>query len=159
MIGRLPPRGERGVAGGGEALAFGALVLLAGTLVLVNVWSVVETRTAVDAAAREYLRSYTRAGEHLEALEVAQRSARATLAARGTPLRGLRIVAPRAEQFGPCGRAEVTLLASVPAARLPFVGSISTSEIRVTHAELIGAHEEVVPHARFEPELTACAQP
>ena len=147
---------ERGLVGGAEALAFGALVLLAGALVLVNVWSVVETRAAVDAAAREYLRTYTHAPDREEALAAADRAARATLAARGTPLRGLRIVAPPAAGFGPCGRAEVTLVATVPAARLPFVGAVAASEARVTHAELIGAHEEVTPHADFDSRRTPC---
>ena len=148
--------GERGFVGGAEALAFGALVLLAGALVLVNVWSVLETRTAVDVAAREYLRAYTHASERDEALAAGEWAARTTLAARGTPLRGLRIAAPPASRFGPCGRAEVTLVATVPAARLPFIGTVAAAEVRVTHAELIGAHEEVTPHADFDSRRTPC---
>jgi hypothetical protein len=152
-------RDERGMVAGGEALAFGTLVLLAGALVLVNVWSVIETRTAVDAAAREYLRTYTRSDERNEALGAAERAARITLAARATPLRGLRIVEPAAAQFGPCGRAEVTLIATVPAARLPFVGEVSATEVTVTHAELLGPHEEVTPHDRFDDRTTLCDGP
>ena len=141
---------------GGEALAFGTLVLLVGALVLVNVWSVIETRTAVDAAAREYLRTYTRAEDRAAALAAGERATRVTLFARGTPLRDLRISAPTAEQFGPCGRAEVTLTATVPAARLPLLGELSATAVRVTHAELIGAHHAMTPHPGFDHRLTPC---
>jgi hypothetical protein len=157
---RAGPRwSERGMVAGGEALVFGTLVLLAGALVLVNVWSVIETRAAVDAAAREYLRAYTRADDRDHALDAADLAARAALAARDTPLRTLRIVEPAAAQFGPCGRAEVTLIATVPAARVPFVGEVAATEVRVTHAELLGAHEEVTPHDRFDDRTTVCHGP
>ncbi len=147
---------ERGMVAGGESLALGTLVLLVGALVLVNVWSVVETRTAVDAAAREYLRAYTRADDQRTAVAAGDWAARTTLAARGTPLRDLRIDVPRPDQFGPCGRAEVTLTATVPAARLPLLGELSATDVAVTHTELIGAHEEVTPHASFDPRRTTC---
>lgn len=153
---RRRARNERGMVAGGEALAFGTLVLLVGALVLANAWSVVETRTAVDAAAREYLRAYTRADDRASGLAAGDWAARMTLTARGTPLRGLRIDAPNAAEFGPCGRAEVTLTATVPAARLPLLGELSATDVRVTHAELIGAHEEVTPHAGFDARRTTC---
>ena len=153
---RLRHRGDRGMVAGGEALAFGTLVLLVGALVLVNVWSVVETRSAVDAAAREYLRAYTRAEHWDDALAAGDWAVRTTLAERGTPLGGLRIDPPAAAGFGPCGRAAVTLTATVPAARLPLVGELSATEVQVTHAELIGAHEEVTPHESFDARKTAC---
>ena len=149
-------RTERGAVGA-EALAFGALILVAGTLVFVNVWSVVETRLAVDAAAREYLRVYTGAGDHDGATRRAELAARVTLAARGTPLEGLRIDPPDPGSFGPCGEAAVVLTATVPAARLPFVGTLARTEVRVEHRELVDAHREVEPHANFDADATPCA--
>ena len=149
-------RDERGMVAGGESLALGTLILLVGALVLVNVWSVVETRTAIDAAAREYLRAYTRSDDQRTAMAAGDWAARMTLTARGTPLRDLRIDVPRPDQFGPCGRAQVTLTAIVPAARLPLLGELSAAEVAVTHSELIGAHEEVTPHASFDARRTTC---
>ncbi|MBO0732079.1 MAG: hypothetical protein J2P57_22655, partial [Acidimicrobiaceae bacterium] len=49
---------EEGFAGGAEGLLFGLLIFVAGTLLVANAWSVVETKLAADAAAREAARSY-----------------------------------------------------------------------------------------------------
>ena len=54
-------RGERGQAGGMEVLPFGLLVFVAGTLLLVNIWGVVDTKFAAavlknDALLDEVLR-------------------------------------------------------------------------------------------------------
>ena len=57
--GRRHVRGQSGVLAGSDGLIFGMLILLAGSLAIVNVWSIIDTRAALDAAAREYLRSYT----------------------------------------------------------------------------------------------------
>ena len=38
---------------------FGMLILVAGGLVLFNMWAIIHTRAALDAAARDYLRTYT----------------------------------------------------------------------------------------------------
>lgn len=150
-------RDERGVVGGGEGLAFGALVLVAGTLMITNVWAIVETRTAVDAAAREYLRAYTHGDDHESARGAGERAARAALAARGTPLHELRFSPPEPRRFGPCGVATVEVHALVPATRVPFLGTLSRSQVRVRHTELIDAHREVTPHAGFDPSATPCA--
>jgi hypothetical protein len=148
---------ERGVVGGAEALAFGTLILLAGALMTANVWGIVETRVALDAAAREYLRAYTSGSDAVSARDAGERAAAVTLAGRGTPLSGLRIASPDATGFGPCGVATVELTASVPVARVPFLGELASSEVRVTHTELIDAHREVTPHARFEYRDTPCS--
>lgn len=152
----MTTRGERASVGA-EALAFGTLVLLAGTLVLLNVWSVVETRVAGDAAAREYLRAYTRATDREAALRHAELAARTTLAARGTPLEDLRIHPPDPAAFGPCGDARVLLVAAVPAARVPFLGTLGRTEVSVEHRELLDPYREVEPDARFDATSTPCA--
>lgn len=156
---RIRTPDERGVAGGGEALAFGAVVLLAGTLLITNVWSIIETRTAVDVAAREYLRTYTHRMDHERAALDAEGAARQALRSRGTPLTDLQITAPRAADFGPCGRASVVLIATVPTARVPFLGELASTEVRVSHSELIDAHREVDAHEAFDASATACAGP
>lgn len=158
MTRRPMRRNERGLVAGGDAVVFGALILLAGTLVVTNLWSIVETRTAVDAAARDYLRSYTRAENSTDATRLAEQAARAVLDGRGTPLTGLEITPPDPGGFGPCGTATVTLAARVPAARVPFLGELGATEVTVTHTELIDAHRAIDPHDRFDPATTACGQ-
>jgi hypothetical protein len=150
-------RNERGVAGGAEALAFTTLILLAGTLVMVNVWSLVETRVALDAAAREYLRTYTHQDDHHAAVTAGELVARAVLTGRDTPLSELRFVHPDPSTFGPCGMATVAISASVPAARVPFIGTLARSRVRIEHHDLIGLHREVNSNGRFADDSTPCS--
>lgn len=148
--------GERGAAGA-EALAFGALVLVAGTLVLVNVWGTIDARMALDAASREYLREYTQAPTHSDAVRRGELAARVALAARGTPISSLRVEHPDPARFGPCGEAHVALTATVPSMRVPFLGTLTRTEVTVQHRELVDAHREVEPHAAFDEVATLCA--
>ena len=54
-------RDDRGQVAGIEVLPFGFLVLVAGTLLVVNAWAVVDAKFAVDAAVREAARAYVEA--------------------------------------------------------------------------------------------------
>jgi hypothetical protein len=149
--------GQHGAVAGLEGLVFGALVLLAGSLVLVNAWAVVESRSALDTAAREYLRAYTRQADRRSALRAGEEAARLTLAGRGTRLHGLQLRVPAADSFGPCGLASVRLRARVPRASVPFLGPLGDTDVTVTHSELIGPHRELTPDPRFDAGSTACA--
>ena len=148
-------RDERGVVAGLEGLVFGVLVLMAGTVLVVDAWSVLDTRSSLDGAAREYLRAYTEAADPRTAADEGDRAARGALDGRGT-VPAVRITAPDPGRFGPCARAEVELAATVPAVRLPFVGDFGTTEIRVRHAELVDAHREVSTGADYDPTDTPC---
>jgi hypothetical protein len=50
-----------------EALPFGFLVLVAGSLLLANAWAVVDAKFAASAAAREAVRVYVESGSQLDA--------------------------------------------------------------------------------------------
>lgn len=65
-------RDESGFVGGFEALPFGFLVFVAGTLLLVNAWAVFDSHLAASAAAREAVRSFV---ESDDARPVAQQVA------------------------------------------------------------------------------------
>jgi hypothetical protein len=155
-----PPRRARGQAGvlaGGDGLLFATLILLAGSLAIVHVWSIIDTRAALDAAAREYLRSYTEQSDAVAADAAGAAAARELLDRRGTPLVGLRIQAPPAGTFGPCQPALVALEADVPATRLPFLDDLGTRRIRVTHRELVDPHREVTSGPSHDPNTTPCS--
>jgi hypothetical protein len=51
-------RDEEGFVGGLEALPFGFLVFVAGSLLLVNAWAVFDCHLAASAAAREAVRAF-----------------------------------------------------------------------------------------------------
>ena len=118
---------ERGVVAGGEALLFGVLILLGGTLLIVDVWGLLDTRSTLDAAAREYLRSYTEQTDRQLALHAGDRAARDVMAAAGRPVGDLTIVPPPARSFGPCGTAEVQLSVRTPDTALPFLDGRSNA--------------------------------
>lgn len=149
-------RGERGAVGGLEALLLGFLVLIGGAGLMVNTWGVLETRTALDAAAREYLRAYTAASDPSSAARAGAEAARRVLVERGSPLRGLVVDSPDPTLFGPCQPVEVTLTVEVDELRVPFIDRLGPSTVSVTGAELVDAHREMTPGARHDPEATPC---
>lgn len=161
VFGRLRMRGERGVVGGAEGLLFGVLILVAGTLVLVSAWAVLDRRTALDAAAREYLRSYTEQQDIVTAGTAGRAAAIEVLRARGTDPGAVDITTGTTNGFGPCATASVQLTSSVRWLHAPFIDSASgtgDTTVRVTHRELIDAHREVTPSADYDPDATLCAQ-
>ena len=149
--------GERGAVAGLEALLLGFLVLLGGVGLMVNTWTVVETRTALDAATREYLRVYTAQSDPAAAAEAGAAAARRVLVDRGTPLQSLVIDAPDPSRFGPCQPVEVTLSVEVDELRVPFIDRLGPSSVSVRGAELVDAHREITSGVRHDPEATPCA--
>ena len=155
--GRCRQWGARGAVAGAEGVAFGALVLVAGALLLVNAWAVVDTRTALDSAAREYLRAYTEADSAAAAAVAGDRAVGLVLGGRHTLSSTLTVDAPSPASFGPCAPAAVTLAVTVPAIRMPFVDGFGDHRVSVRHVELIDAHREMATGADYDPEATACA--
>lgn len=153
---RSRPLTERAAAAGLDALMFSTLVLLAGTLLVVNLWSVVETRTALDAAAREYLRTYTSASDGPTAAARAEHTARSTLRERRTPMVQLEITPPDVSRFGPCQVSTVQLVATVPAMRLPFVADVGSTTVEVTASEMVPPHRELLAGPAHDLGSTPC---
>lgn len=135
-------RGERGQVAGIEALPFGLLIFVAGTLLLVNIWGVVDAKFAVDAAARDAARyvvesargdrlpSDVRAGAETVALQTLQDHGR-----RRVPEVRVR---PEHALLERCERVQVTVMTEVPAIRLPFFGGFGDGfDVVATHSELI----------------------
>lgn len=128
-------RDERGQAAGIETIPFGILVFIAGTILAINVWAVVDTRMAVDAAAHAYLRSYTAASSRDVARLAGDAAARHSLEARG--ITGTATISAPTQVFAPCRVAEVTISVQVVAIRAPFLEGIGTTSVRAREAELI----------------------
>jgi hypothetical protein len=159
MVNCRRPTNERGAVAGLEVLALGILVLVTMVLVLSAAWGVVDSRAALDDAAREYLRTYTEQPDAAAAATAAGSAARQLLVQRGTPLRSLRVVAPDASQFGPCATARVELHATVPQLRLPFGHRFGATDVVAVAEELVDAHKEVLRGQAYDPARTVCAAP
>jgi hypothetical protein len=132
--------GERGQVAGIEALPFGLLIFVAGTLLLVNMWGVVDTKFAADASAREAARYVVEsAGAGVEPWTVrdgAQQAAERTFADHGKQ-RSIEVDPPGATIVR-CERVTVRVSTVVPAIRLPFFGGYGDGfDVVATHSELV----------------------
>ncbi|MCB9387486.1 MAG: hypothetical protein H6517_06630 [Microthrixaceae bacterium] len=142
---------------GAEALAVGTLIVLAGLILVVNAWAVVDTRTALESAAREYLRVYTESEDPASAATAGRRAVDDVLEDRPAMLERLLLEAPQPERFGPCEAAAVRLTSRVPAIHVPLTGARwGEHTVTVSAVELIDAHREMEPGVDHDPRRTAC---
>lgn len=132
---------ESGQAAGIESVPFGILVFVGGLILVVNVWAVVDTRAAIDTAARDYLRAYTASGDSVSAADRGRAAAVDSMSARSGAAERLVIHDPT-DPFGPCRPATVELEVEVPAIRAPFIGSIGTTTVSTTQTELVQPYGE-----------------
>jgi hypothetical protein len=130
---------ERGAVGGIEVLPLGLLVLVVGTLLVVNAWAVVDAKFATDAAARQAARTYVESEDPIVAVDRAVAAGLASIEAHGRdPSRaGLRPV-QRADLVR-CARVTFEATYEVPALSLPFIGGYGRApfEVRSSHSELV----------------------
>lgn len=135
---------EGGAVAGIEALAFGALVFVVGSLLVANAWAVVDAKMAVSAAAREAVRAFVEAPDATAASGDARRAARATLDAHGRS--GPMGYEATATAFERCARVRVTVSVVVPPVALPWVGGFSGAiTARASHSELVDPLRSDVP--------------
>ena len=135
-------RGDRGQVAGIEALPFGLLIFIAGTLLLVNIWGVVDTKFAADSAAREAARYVVEsAGLAMEpgvVLAEAEAAAERTFADHGKRADLTVAVEPAGVALERCDRIRVRVSTKVPAIRLPFFGGYGEAfDVVATHSELV----------------------
>ena len=141
---RVDERGQ----GGLEVLPFGFLVLVVGTLLIVNVWAVIDAKVAAESASREAARAYVEAAGEAEALERGEAAAREALAGHHRDQdERVRIVAPADGSFVRCGRISWTVEYDVPTLTLPWIGGLGGGVItaRATHSEVVDAYRSGPP--------------
>lgn len=159
-ISRAAPRprrwNERGMVGGGDGLIFGILILLAGSLAFVNIWSIVDTRAALDAASREFLRTYSEQPTVDEARLFGELSARESMERRGNSSKGLTIEVDQPSGFGPCAAVTVRMSMTVHWFRVPFLTSVGASRLTIQNRELIDANSEVTADVDYDATTTPC---
>jgi Flp pilus assembly protein TadG len=140
-------RDERGQVGGIEVLAFGFLIMVMGTLLMVNVWAVVDAKFAVTAAAREGARASVEAPDESSARDAATRRALEAMDAHGrADLSRTAVVVDAPDGFARCAPVVVTVSYDVPALSLPFIGGLGASiTARATHVELVDPYRDGLP--------------
>lgn len=141
-------RDDRGQFAGIEALPFGVLIFVVGSLLVVNAWAVLDAKTAVTAAARDAARTYVEAPpDHATAEALAVARARAVMAGHGRdPDRVVVDVVNPAGAYLRCTRVTATASYRLPAVRLPLIGGYGRGfEVRSAHSEVIDPWRDDVP--------------
>lgn len=127
---------EDGVIAGGEALAFGLLTFVVGTLLVTNAWGVVDAKTAVTAAAREATRAFVEASDAATGEVRATEVAATTIAGHGHDPN--RMNGPEMTgAFARCSRVTSTVSYTVPAIALPWIGGLGETEVTGRHSEIV----------------------
>jgi hypothetical protein len=130
-------RGESGQAGGLEALAFGLLVFVLGTLLISNVWAVIDAKFATSASAREAVRVFVEAPNAAAAAGRAEIAAREALSGHGRDTG--RMSTSSQGRFARCQPVTYEVTYRVPTLSLPFIGGLGKGIIRVSseHTEIV----------------------
>lgn len=135
----VPAHSEAGFAGGFAGLLFGLAIFVVGTLLAAYAWSVVETKAAASAAAREAARSYIDAPSSAAGLDAARQAALSALSGRVSDP-GRASVTLDSGVFGRCQRITISVSYPAPALQLPLVrriGPLGGKTVRAQHSELI----------------------
>jgi hypothetical protein len=118
---------------------FGLAIFFVGTLLAAYAWSVVETKAATSAAAREAARAFIAAPSEQQGMVAARDAARAALAGRvSDPARASVTLVSGA--FGRCQRITISVTYPAPAVQLPFVrtiGPLGGNRVRAEQSDLV----------------------
>jgi hypothetical protein len=137
--------GDAGFVGGFEALLFGLLIFMAGTLLATHAWAVIDTKAATEAAARQAVRSYVEASSPAAAASQAEQAAAAALTGYGRSAARARVRLV-AGSFGRCQRITIAVSYPAPVLVLPWVGRLGAAEwVRADHSELVDPFRSGLP--------------
>jgi hypothetical protein len=155
-----PPRwdDEEGFAGGAEALVFGVLIFVLGTLLVVNAWAVIDAKFAASAAAREAVRATVKAQVGEDLSSVARGAAAEALAAHGiSPDRPWTLETLGVETLQRCEEVAVEIRLYVPALVLPGIDRRRTGfDVSATHRELIDPYRSGLRWRADAPQEQRC---
>jgi hypothetical protein len=148
--------GEDGSVGGFEALPFGLLVFVAGSLLLANAWAVVDADLATSAAAREAVRAFVEAPPAEDARARGEEAAIAALVAHGKRAERATVEWSAAVPER-CAPVTVTVGYRVPSLSVPWIGAFGGGviEARSSHTEVVDPWRAGLPTDGFD--ARACA--
>lgn len=146
------------MVGGFEALPFGFLVFIMGTLLLARAWSIVDGKLAASAAAREAARAYVESsGPEGVARADARAAAEAALDGHGRDPARMRVSWAEPLVLRRCARATFEVTYSVPTISIPWVGGFGDGVIDTSarHSEVVDPYRSGVPIGLGE-EVVRC---
>lgn len=145
---------ESGFVGGFEALPFGFLVFIAGTLLLVNAWAVFDSHLAASAAAREAVRAFVESdGTDVDARLGGQRAAEAALLGHGKDVDRMELQW-KGDRLLRCQPVTATVTYDVPTFAVPWLGAFGGGLIKTTarHVEVVDPYRSGLSTEGFDPE-------
>ena len=136
---------ESGQLGGLEGLAFGVLVFVMGTLVVVNAWAVIDSKLAAASAAREAARAFVEARSVDDAEDDAQRAAGAAIQGYGRDPERMDISHDDVA-FGRCQRVTFTVEYKVSLGAIPLLQRPAMSFVAAArHSEIVDPFRDGLP--------------
>jgi hypothetical protein len=140
------PRDDCG-QGGLEVLPFGFLVLIAGALLVVNVWAVIDAKLATESASREAARASVESVDPGVAHGAGVAAAREAIAGHHRDPDAARYDGPDARSFVRCARVTWSVEYDVPSLTLPFIGGFGPRLItaRSSHSEIVDPYRSGLP--------------
>ena len=140
-------RGDVGQVGGIEALPFGLLIFVAGSLLIANAWAVVDAKFATDAAARQAVRTFVESDEQDAGLAAAEAAGLAAIESHGRDPRRADVRAVGGAALVRCERVTFEATYEVPALSIPFIGGYGAAPFRVAsrHSELVDPFRAGLP--------------
>lgn len=133
-------RSQDGFVAGAEALIFGVLIFVIGTLIVVSAWGVVDAKFATSAAAREATRAVVASTPGTDLQATAEAAARTTLDGHGRTGAEAQVTPLGATALARCAEVGYEVAVTVPAVAL--VGDVAIGELRVSSRY----HELVDPY-------------
>jgi hypothetical protein len=157
-VSRVPDRARRalrteeGQVGGIEALAFGVLIFVLGTLVVANAWGVLDAKMAAGGAAREAARAFVTSPSTADPAARAHDAAASSIQAVGRSPQ--RMTLSIAGAFVRCARIVATVRYRVPLVHIPLLGGFGDGlTVAARHSELVD------PYRNGLPGEASCAAP
>ena len=128
---------ERGVVAGSDMVLFGFLAFVLSSLVIVNVWTVIDVSFAVSSAAREGARTYVEADPNTAWADTQARM-HDVMEDYGRTKRAVPPNPPAIDRYERCAVVTVTAEYDVALISLPLFGEFgSLTRIDATHSERI----------------------
>ena len=135
---------ERGQVGGIEALVFGMLIFVIGTLIVANAWAVVDAKFAVASAAREATRTYVESGHTPE--EATTSAEAAGMTTLGNLHRGTHATVQITGGYERCQRVTARASTVVPYLHLPLIGGTGSGfTVAARHSEVVDPYRSGLP--------------
>ena len=131
---------DRGFVAGAEMLIFGVLAFVMGSLLVINVWNVIDSSLAVSAAAREGVRTFQESDPN-NAWAASQTRMADVMDDFGRSDRAVPPSLPTVGSYERCAVITVTAEYDVALVRLPLFGQFGTmTRVSSTHSGRIDAY-------------------